>query len=160
MSGGKISNQASDKSGLLQTAAAVAGILGTVVAIAALFLQPGQAKPESPIRIGNINSKHPDYVDLVTTGDATIGVSGYQVCQQDASGEDRSCCSLEDDLTVSPGTPLRVWFYSAKDPEKRAEAVEARARGEIVCDRFGIKSGETIQLVSPTGTQLDEQTAQ
>ncbi len=114
---------------------------------------------EIHIKIGNINSKSPDYVELVNTLDSAINIAGYQICEQFPGEIDQDCCLLEDNVSISPDIPLRIWFFSPKDPEKRAKAEKYRANGEIVCDHFGIKSGELVCLISRLGKQLDQRTA-
>ncbi len=118
----------------------------------------GQETP-SLIKLGTINSQHPDYVELITSSVQSIDVVGYRICEHDPGEEKDSCYSIPPKSIVRAGAPLRVFFFSPKDSAKRIMAEEYRTQGKPVCDQFGIKAGEIVVLYGSDGVKVEEKKA-
>jgi hypothetical protein len=133
---------------ILQGSAAVATIVGAVIAVYAL-LEPAKAA----VRLGNIGSSSPDFVDLATDGPDPIDVGGYQICEHDRGDTRENCCEVPAKSWVRPAEPLRTYFFS---PKKGPPPPDTPG---IVCARFGIRAGEVVVLYGRDGAKLDEKAA-
>lgn len=139
----------------IHTLAAVAAIIAGGIALYQFAFDRDEADA-GPLRIAQVNSAHPDFLELAPRGDSTVNVGDHHICEHDPEGRDENCCTLGPDLQIKPGERLRVWFFSPKKPERRQEAEEYRQRGEVVCATSGISTGEIVRLLSPSGQVLAE----
>jgi len=115
--------------------------------------KPDPHTENKTVVIRYVNSKSPDYVVLGNETPNEIRLDGFTIC------EGSNNFQIPSGAMLPPNGTLRVYFFSRKKPENADMAADHRHRGEIVCDSWGIESGEEIALKNPTSVTLSTMVA-
>ena len=133
---------------LTGVAALIAAVTGLYIAIGAPRSDNGE--PPKPLRIAEVNSRNPDYVEIRNSSAEPKDVSGFKI-----TVGNEPWYLPQETVLVADGR-LRVYFFSK---ENRETAASYQARGELVAIDIGIKSGERVILTSASGALVDETNA-
>jgi hypothetical protein len=107
----------------------------------------------SSIVIQHINSKNPDYVLLRNTTPHEVNIGGHMII------EDNNTCLIPNGTIIEGHGKKQIFFFSRKKPENQRASDAMRGKGELVCDTFGISTGEIIQFVTDSGEELSRKRA-
>ena len=140
-----------------------AAFAAVVAAGWALYVHPGndQTGGVGFLKIGQIRAhpREPDFVEIVNEGNSEIDAIGYQICEHNFREADKNCCAIPRGNVVLPGESLRAWFFNPVKPAHLAEASRRQAAGELVCTGFSVSSDEIVELLDPSGREVDSKSA-